>query len=950
MTEIYTMGGGDWLREMLNAVATFMQSDTFIYIKGVMLLVSVLCVAYHWLIHHNVMSMLGWVFAIAFVSLFAAIKHPVQIIDNSDLKTVYTVPNVPVGLIIPAGIVSSIGHSLVTGYEAIFAQPDDATYTKTGMLFGANLIAKSTDFLSQNPEVTDLFSDYIQNCVIGDILLNHKYSLEQLMNTRDPYSLIFSRPSPLRGVINREGVFETCQEAAVVLKNKLGLDTKTGGETWHYYARQLFGGRPNPDALFGVLLGNSYQTFYQSGQSASEILKQNVTMNAIHNGILTYSARNGDVAGMMNISSMMALEKQRLAQASAALISPHFLPTLHIILMGIMMGIFPIMLLCALINLLTIQIVKNYLLSFLWLQCWPVLFAILNSAMTFFAKKNGVPVVLSNLSIIKSNQSDIATAAGWLSLLIPFISWGMVKGMGQVFSSVSSSLGSSMLGSTTQAASVAVDGNYAYNNLQTDNVQGYGWSTNSTFASGQMSHQTASGGSATQTMEGNMVYNTTGAMSVLPTNIAIQRSIASAQQEMARNSEAQAQSALQGYNSSISSAASQLSQFTRQAGQSDSLVKGADSSLTSNQSRAAHQMASAVESYAKANNISQSQATQELMERSGRTSLNSGLSGHVKWDSGDMLATKLGKWATGASVGTEIHGGVEGSLSDTDSHSASKHYTGTQDNRHDTSAQAVSDFKQGLDVLTSYRTSDSASHTDNQSDSQVNQLAATLNEAQSQYHQYTDSNTRSHEFAEMASRTESLSGQMSENLTQQFANYVSQHAPQQAEQILTDTNSPEMAAEREALAREFVQQQVTPKIDNAYHENQYALQTKQSTHPSENQAEKIKATFADQAKNIPQQASISNNVRNKVRGSLEDNSEKVNQMLEKIENQQTEINQQKNTLQTDFTKEKITQQKDYTQEKVDQQFFRADDKDSKNLKAIHKQDKKMLFEQKDKKK
>lgn len=52
-------------------------------------------------------------------------------------------------------------------------------------------------------------------------------------------------------------------------------------------------------------------------------------MNAIHNGILTYSARNGDVAGMMNISSMMALEKQRLAQASAALISPHFLPTLH---------------------------------------------------------------------------------------------------------------------------------------------------------------------------------------------------------------------------------------------------------------------------------------------------------------------------------------------------------------------------------------------------------------------------------------------------------------------------------------------------------------------------------------------------------------------------------------------------------------------------------------------
>lgn len=92
---------------------------------------------------------------------------------------------------------------MVASYEMIFAQPDSVTYSKTGMLFGANLIVKSTDFLSRNPEIINLFQDYVQNCVLGDIYLNHKYSPEELMESDDPYTLIFSRPSPLRGFMTK---------------------------------------------------------------------------------------------------------------------------------------------------------------------------------------------------------------------------------------------------------------------------------------------------------------------------------------------------------------------------------------------------------------------------------------------------------------------------------------------------------------------------------------------------------------------------------------------------------------------------------------------------------------------------------------------------------------------------------------------------------------------------
>ncbi len=65
---------------------------------------------------------------------------------------------------------------------------------------------------------------------------------------------------------------------------------------------------------------------------------------------------------------------------------------------------------------------------------------------------------------------------------------------------------------------------------------------------------------------------------------------------------------------------------------------------------------------------------------------------------------------------------------------------------------------------------------------------------------------------------------MSENLAQQFANFVQRRAPQDAD-ILTNTSSPEIAAQREALAREFVKEQVEPRVDAAYQQGRESHRT-----------------------------------------------------------------------------------------------------------------------------
>lgn len=834
--------------------------------------------------------------------MLVVIRTPVQIIDYSNVAQVYEVDNVPIGLAIPASLTTRVGNALIQSYEMVFALPDSVTYSKTGMLFGSNLVAKSTDFLSQNPQITTLFSDYVQNCVMGDIFLNHKYSFEELLNSPDPYTLIFANPSPLRGVFDKNNQFQTCEEASRDLKSALALDTQTGGKTWNYYVRQLFGGKPNPDLLFSQMIGDSYNYFYSSGQSAGQIIRQNVTMNALRSGIQSYAARSGDTASLVNMANTSSLEKQRLAQATMGHQALRALPLMQTVIMGLMIGMFPIMVIAAMFNMMTLQVLKGYVFALIWLQTWPLLFAILNSAMAYYAKQNGVPVVLSELSQVQLKNSDIATTAGYIAVMIPPLSWGIVKSMGAAFSSAYSHFSSSGLSATSQAASGVVDGNYSFANMQMENVSGYSWGTNSTTSFGQMSRQLANGGMSTQTRDGSMVWDSGGAMSKLPVDINVGRQIASAQQQMAREADVQAESALHGYNSSVTSAWNSLQQFGTNKGNSTSTTTGADTTESSQDSMARSKMWNAVVANAKANNISNEESFQQLMDKSTKGAVSGEIYGGGKWSSGDQLAGKLGKLATGFSA----EGGFKGSvaLSGTSGSTDSTTESGREshDSRHDTSSQAAKDFKEASDYFTSRKTTTSGNITDNNASSRVDQFAASLSSAKNSYDQYTTSRTRSHEYSEMASRTESMSGQMNENLTQQFANFVQHRAPQDAEAILTNTSSPEIAAQREALAREFVKEQVEPRVDAAYQQGRESIGQNMAGVSGGGDNGSVMADYGQNSGRIDamtQDAGIKDNVGQKVDGMIAENKQQHKETRENIQQQGVEVKKENAELEND---------------------------------------------------
>ncbi|MTH47519.1 MULTISPECIES: conjugal transfer mating-pair stabilization protein TraG [Enterobacteriaceae] len=912
MDAVYVLSGGEFLTAIFNGVAVLMGTTEWASMFRIAALMSVMVLFATYIRGHDPLEVLKFIaFFMFLTSVLIIPKRTVQIIDRSDATSVHTVANVPLGLAAPAKFITGIGTALTEGFETVFHTPDSATYSKTGMLFGANLVGTATDFAFRNGDLAELFTAYVRNCVVGDMLLNHKYSFQELMNSEDPYSLIFSKPSPLRGVMvpygntmaNREG-FWTCQELATgVLQPQLTTDTQNGGKTWDYYVARLTGGKPNASALFGTLLGDSYSYYYGGGSGASQIMRQTVVMNGLKQGIASTSAQNGDAAGLVNLASQSSYTKMRLSQATSTSIATTYLPLLNTVLLAMVIGLFPVIILLASIHTLTMEVLKGYIFTLIYLQAWGPMFAILNYAVSMYltGKTGTLSFSLSNLSVIQQTHADIGSIAGWLSLSIPFLAWGIVKGLGSAVSQAGNYLGTAMNSTASSESSRAGDGSWAFNNLQTDNVAGNKWDTNYASRSGMAMTQMGNGATATRTQSGASVYDTTGAISRLPTDIQLDRSAVSGFQRQQREAESQLQSLSNSLSHSASTGTSQLSQWASQRGSSDTVSRGADNSISANDAAAISKLQSAVARYARDNNVSQADALRAAMEQSQNASINVGAGVTAGIDTSRSIAGKAVEWTTGLSGKLEGHIKGDYTGNNGSSHGTSSDMSNRTSHTKDFSAQDLKDIRHGVDVVASHRTTENSSHTDNASGSLLNQMAATFSDMRTQASQYSDTQNRSHEYAQMASFVENNSAAIRSNATQEFVEYAKQNHPD-AERVLTDVSSPEARAEREALAGRFVEERMMPQLEAQFRANQGRA--------AEGMGDKVAAgglqgvnhsDFEGQQQHMAQTAAghgvkADGEVAGEVTQSRANAQRSVDSAQEKVNHQQSEVNKQYTNL------------------------------------------------------
>ncbi|KAA6118258.1 conjugal transfer mating pair stabilization protein TraG [Candidatus Pantoea gossypiicola] len=829
MDTVYVLTGGEFLSAIFNGVATMLGTTEWSSMFRIAALISVMVLFATYIRGHDPLEVIKFIaLFMLLTSILVIPKRTVQITDRSDATSIHIVDNVPLGLAAPAKFITGIGTALTEGFETVYHTPDSVTYSKTGMLFGASLVGTATDFMFRNGDLAELFTAYVRNCVVGDILLNHKYSFQELMNSTDPYALIFQNPSPLRGVMvsygntvaDREG-FWTCRELANnVLKPQLNADSSEGGSTWNYYVSRITGAKANGSALFGTLMADSYSYYYGGGMTASQIMRSAVVMNGLKQGISSYSAQSGDAAGLVNLASQSSYAKMRLSQATSASIATTYLPLMNTVLLAMVIGLFPVIILLATVHSLTLQVLKGYIYTLIYLQAWGPMFAILNYAVSSYltGKTGSLSFSLSNLSVIQQTHADIGSIAGWLSLSIPFLAMGLVKGLGSVASQAGNYLGTAMNSTATSEASRAGDGSWAFDNLQTDNVSGNRWDTNYSWQSGNATTQLGNGATWTRTADGSTVANTAGAISKLGTELSGDRIAQTGVQKLQRDAQSQAQSLSETLGHTTSTGASQLSQWASQRGNSDTVSRGADNSVSSNDAMAISRLQSAVSRYARDNHVTEAEALRRAMEQSqsGTLTAGGGVSGGI--DTSKSIGGKATEWATGLSGKLEGH--IKGDYTGTDSssHGASTEMSSRTGHSKDFSAQDLKDIRHGVDVIASHRTTDNSSHTDNASGSLLNQMAATFSDMRTQSGQYSDTQTRSHEYAQMASYAENHSDAIRSNYTQEFVEYAKQNHPD-AQRILTDVSSPEVREEREQLAAQFVQDRMLPQLETEFRAN-----------------------------------------------------------------------------------------------------------------------------------
>ncbi|EDC5554562.1 conjugal transfer mating pair stabilization protein TraG [Salmonella enterica] len=490
-------------------------------------------------------------------------------------------------------------------------------------------------------------------------------------------------------------------------------------------------------------------------------------------------------------------------------------------LLGMTMALFPVLIVLAVVSSLSWTIIKGYIYTIAYLQMWPILFSILNHAMNFYlqGKLNGTAVTLATFDQVQNTYSDIGTTAGWLALSIPFIAWGMVKGLGQVVSQAGNYLGQTLQSASTQSSSQAIDGNWSYNNMTTGNVQGNKWDTNYSHREGHMTNQLESGATKTLTSSGQQVFNNAESISKLPVDIMLGKTATSSWQKQQRDAISEAQSLSNSLSQTSSLATSQLNQWSQQRGNSDTTVSGTDTSTNSNLTKALNTIQSIGSRYARDENTTLAEGIRAAATKSQDMSAGAGGSAQISFDSDRQILGKVAGLATGMKGSVEGHLKTEYTGRSGSSHGTSSDLTHQGGTSKGFSAQELKDFRDAMDVVTSTRVTDSGSHTDNASSSLANQLSSTFSSLQSQASQFNDAVTRSHEYSQLASYAENNSANINQNYSQEFVGYVTSKRPGEADKLLSDAASPEVRAERDRMVQEFVEDRMKPQLLQEFEQN-----------------------------------------------------------------------------------------------------------------------------------
>lgn len=570
---IYIPQNGEYLKTVLDAMVTLLNSETYHSALEIMTTIAVGIVSIQYIRGKKIQAMTQYVLC-SFFLLFCVlgIKVPVAIIDMQTAESAgpaLTVDNVPLGVALPGSFFSTMGYGITKVMTSVFHMPNDLEYTRTGMLFGARTwLAASSSGLTLSPELSRDLSSYIRQCVFSAKLLgSNQITPMQLKNSPDLIKLYFDQPSPIYRVLYHDGDNLSCSDAA----NRLKKELNSGIEAQITHLSRILS--KGDEEKFSNGLQAAHQYFMNVSHDSANILTQNILINATRESAMDAFAFAGADAEMMNYTNTSSLQKMNIAEANSFWLAGYRLPYYMTVFWMLTLCIFPLVFLIAMVPSMHV-VYMTYLQTQIFLWSWPPMFTIIHffvslasaTTLTLFGSKNG-GVTFSNIDSLASIQSGFAYTAGGLAISVPVISLFIVKGLPNLLSAASQHLGGMAQSVSSSEAQSIAQGNismasYSGWNMNYNNTHANKWDTNHQHLEGRATAQAGNGALISAGEDGSRVVNAQSAISQMATRLHASDRVSSSLQDSAGQSFHNAQSYRTSADSHYQQALNGLSQFS----------------------------------------------------------------------------------------------------------------------------------------------------------------------------------------------------------------------------------------------------------------------------------------------------------------------------------------------------------------------------------------------------
>ncbi len=532
-------GNGDVIANVFNAIATLSGSTMMAGAAQAASLFGFIVVLSMWAFKLDMRESLSWLIGV-FIIWMVLMTPKVTVLVSEQSGYGFSakqqaVGNVPFGLAAASSIISQFGLNLTRKMEQVYSVPTDLQYTRSGLMFGNKLYEGIYDSKYSDDVLISDWALFTHNCSFFDVNMYKLYTINELKYTNNILALIgrtnnalFTNVTDVVSTNTTTGLNTyattsttySCKAAYALLKDRT---LKMNNHTATKLANKIFNynGMTNVPSKLASLqaVGNSSMQFLLNDArfDTMKAIEQTAMMDMLRRAdMINYQRTNNGAAAQQAFSLAMAKSQYISSQKTGAMMASWNLPLVRSTAEAILLGIFPLVILGALLGgAMAFKSLMFYLGGLLWIQLWAPVASILNLVMAIHTRKimSAEAAMSATGNITAGTQYEIMqaavdaqSAAGAAFWLIPVVAGAVAFG--------GRSIMTSMMGMVTggksqseAAGSQAGAGNYNYGNMSVNSASGNKFQTDPVYNSPNMvTTNSTAGAKFTDSSTGNSRY------------------------------------------------------------------------------------------------------------------------------------------------------------------------------------------------------------------------------------------------------------------------------------------------------------------------------------------------------------------------------------------------------------------------------------------------------------